>query len=147
MTALLAALLLLPGCGNTDENPTPAAVHIVRGEVFQLPDGTPTSEFLVTHEAIPDWVNPLGKVGMATMTMSFPLAQDVTTDDLAKGDKIEMTVENFAGVDNAPVAYRITQIKKLPADTVLDLTVDPDSDPHDHHHHHGHDHSHHDHDH
>ncbi|MEM1213907.1 MAG: copper-binding protein [Planctomycetota bacterium] len=136
LPALLAALLLLPGCGNTDENPAPDASYTVRGEVLQLPDGTPLREFMIYHEAIPDWVDGQGRVGMEEMPMPFAVADGVSLNDLQPGDKIEFTVDTFFAAENPPAAYHISQITKLPADTELTFTKGPGSTTQPHHHHH-----------
>lgn len=123
----LAAILLALGagaCAPAGDEPEPATepdqVYTVRGEVVGLPQGEGEPRQLrVRHEAVPDFVGSDGEiVGMASMTMPFPVAADVDLDDVETGDKIEMTFEvRWEG--EGPL--RIVEVEELPADTALEF--------------------------
>jgi len=122
---LVAALapLLLAACGGgdrTNDNADPGQSYTVRGEVVALPGGGgPTDHLRIRHESIPSFVGFDGNVvGMASMTMPFPTADDVDLSGLAPGDKIEFTL--VVRWEGSP-GYQITEIHKLPPDTVLDF--------------------------
>jgi Cu/Ag efflux protein CusF len=92
----------------------------VRGEVRSLPQpDNPASAFQLRHEAIPDFVDIEGEeVGMESMTMPFPVAVERLPEGLAVGDAVEMT---FRLDWEATPAIEVTEVKKLPAETVLDF--------------------------
>ncbi|TVQ60919.1 MAG: hypothetical protein EA378_10100 [Phycisphaerales bacterium] len=130
---LLVALglggLLLVGCGDQNGPSRPASdvwteaggarVYTVRGQVVQLPT-SPTTEFQVRHEAIPDFEDRNGEtVGMNVMIMPFPLARGVSIESYEIGDKIE--IEMGVNWTQTP-AWAATRIRKLPDDTALDWT-------------------------
>ncbi|WP_428386589.1 copper-binding protein [Mucisphaera sp.] len=151
--SLLVAISFLPGCGESTDAPAPEApavtdrvdTYTVRGQVVALP--TPgNANMQIAHEAIPDFKNKAGEaVGMATMTMPFPVPADLPLEGVEPGDPVEV---DFS-VSWNPVAYVITRITELPADTELNLTPAHDHAGHDHsghdHDHTGHGHSSHDH--
>lgn len=73
---------------------------------------------MVHHEAIAEWLRPDGTKGMNSMTMPFPLADGVSLDGITIGDIVELTVIQYLG-DKVP--YRVSSIRKLPADTTLNF--------------------------
>lgn len=121
--------LLAGACAPEPEEAEPATepdqVYTVRGEIAGLPQGSgELRQLRVRHEAVPDFVGSEGEVvGMASMTMPFPVAASVDIDDLEAGDKVEMTFEvRWDG--ERPL--RVVEVEKLPADTVLDFeTAEP----------------------
>ena len=131
--------VLLGGCDDGGGDPASqegtTRVYTVRGEVRSLPDAeaVPPTDLMIRHEAIPNFVNPGGDRGMASMTMPFPVFEGVDTLGLAVGDKVEFVLEtNY----DAPWKYRVTQITPLPARAILDFseTFDPadHASPHEH---------------
>ncbi len=123
-TVLLGSLLLSPGChGGEASNPAPQGGagqtrrYTVRGEVVRA--AAPTSqggEVFIRHEPIDDFTDSSGKVvGMASMTMPFPMGPEVLSDPLAAGDKVEL---RFL-VDWSGPAFRVERIQKLPPATRL----------------------------
>jgi hypothetical protein len=84
--------------------------------------GKPTTQLVIHHEAIDDFVNPSGKRGMASMEMPMPVSADVNLAGFAVGDVVEFDLSvwykpQFSAVET----FRITRMTKLPADTVLKL--------------------------
>jgi hypothetical protein len=80
----------------------------------------PTAELVIQHEAIDDFLNPGGRMGMASMEMPLPPDKSIVLSDFAKGDIVEFDLavwytEKFASIES----YRVTRMKKLPADTQL----------------------------
>lgn len=142
--ALIAAVALLSGCSEEDaeHSPTPgpvdtptadteAVVHTytVRGQVVTIPsDARPLDELQIRHEAIPNYadregnvyVNSQGQKGMGAMTMGFPLAEGVSLEGIEPGDPVEFTFVVTWG-ESYPL-YEVTEIRELPADTVLDFS-------------------------
>jgi len=128
-TLLLCVLLAaLPGCGGGERAPAEDAVtdppdqtYSVRGEVVALPDERRPDDrqLRVRHEAIPDFVGFEGEVvGMASMSMPFPLAADVDLEGVEPGDPVEMTFEvRWEGTP--PI--RIVELEELPPGTELDF--------------------------
>jgi len=138
LSALLLALALpaaisAPGCEREAPAPAPApaaaptaspdagpaATYEIRGVIVELPDvKKPSSNLSIHHEAIPSFTANGKVVGMAEMTMPFPLAPGVSLEGLAVGDVVSFTME----VREQPrMNYRVTRITKLPPDTKLDL--------------------------
>ncbi len=124
--------LLLVGCSDDNAGTRPASdvwteaagarLYTVRGQIVQLPT-SPTTEFQVRHEAIPDFQDRHGEtVGMNVMIMPFPLARGVSIDGYELGDKIE--IEMAVNWTQTP-AWAATRIRKLPDDTELDWTPLP----------------------
>lgn len=104
-------------------------VYTARGEVKSVPDGSggAGNHLRIHHEALPDFVGYDGEVvGMASMTMPFPAADDVEIGDLEVGDKIEFTFE--MDWDGSP-AYQIVEIRRLPPDTELDFGQEESEQP------------------
>jgi len=127
--ASCASLAIVPGCKKA-ESPAAAASSIqkdtytVRGLVVQLPDpSNPAAEFNVRHEAIPNFRQQDGKLGMDVMDMPFPLAPGVDLSNLKIGDKVELTFEVELDLnENKFIRYQATAISVLPPETVLDFT-------------------------
>jgi hypothetical protein len=128
--ALLPTLLLavLLGCGGDGRAPAedepatpPDQSYSVRGEVVALPDPRRPDDrqLRVRHEAIPDFVGFEGEVvGMASMSMPFPLAAAVDLEGVEPGDPVEMTFEvRWEG--SPPI--RIVELRELPPGTELDF--------------------------
>lgn len=131
--AILGVLpfLALPAC---DQKPSaqpasaasaPTQAYTVLGLIEQLPDpAVPANTLRIHHEPIPGFMSQGKVVGMAEMTMPFPTAPGVSLAGLAIGDPVEFIFE----VQEKPrMTYQITSIKKLPADTKLNLTNPPKS--------------------
>jgi hypothetical protein len=122
-----AALLLCAGCGGGESADGPAGEvvrYTVRGQVVALPSPeNPAAEFQVRHEPIPDFKSGGQVVGMRAMTMPFPVGEDVSLDEIAIGDIIELTFETTYSPDTQMVeSYRVVSITELPADTELVFT-------------------------
>lgn len=126
MIAAALALVVLGSCkkklADPPENAPPANTQVfeytVRGIVAQLPG--PMNEFAVRHEAIPEFRNPNGSLGMNTMQMEFPLGDNIIlAEDITPGDPVEMTFVVEYG--DAP-RYYAAVVTKLPEDTVLDFS-------------------------
>lgn len=124
--AVLMTLVLAAGCGApepaTEDPPTdpPDQTYTVRGEVRGLPrKGDDPRQIRIRHEPVPDFVGFEGDVvGMASMTMPFPLADSVDLDDVEEGDKVEMTFE--VRWEGSP-PLQVVELHELPADTELDF--------------------------
>lgn len=116
----LAAVACSPAAEEAEPLPEPDQVYTVRGEVMGLPQGPgELRQLRVRHESVPDFVDSEGEVvGMASMTMPFPVAEDVDVDDLEAGDKVEMTFE-VRWEDGRPL--RVVGVEELPRDTALDF--------------------------
>ncbi len=121
--------LLSSACAPEPQEAEPATepdqVYTVRGEIAGVPQGPgELRQLRVRHESVPDFVDSQGEVvGMASMTMPFPVAESVDVDDLEPGDKVEMTFEVRWSGDRP---LRVVEVEELPADTVLDFeTAEP----------------------
>lgn len=117
---LLLGLLILAGaCAGKKSAPLgpPDAVYEVRGVIVALPQQTRSGDMRIHHEAIPSFTNREGKViGMQSMTMPFPVAPGVSTDNLQLGDKIRFRLEVRW---NEGPTVRIAKIELLPGSTRL----------------------------
>ena len=132
----LCLTLALAGCSTEPEAPErperperPAKTYETRGIVRQLPAaGTPGAELFIHHEAIPSFESIDGEVtGMDSMAMGFPVPEPGLIEGLNVGDKVAFSLL----VDwNGSPPLLITDLQKLPADTVLsfDNTDDSQSD-------------------
>lgn len=102
--------------------PAPAApprTYEVKGEVMRLP-AAGSRAIVLSHEAIPDFQSADGKtVGMDAMTMPFGLAEGVSVEGLAPGDRVTFTLETRWELDRDPV--RVIRIAKDDAIYKLDL--------------------------
>jgi Cu/Ag efflux protein CusF len=139
LTAVLALVPWLAGCAGdtpgpagataadapssdadaaTADHSTAARLYEVRGQVVRVPDpADPLADLVIRHEAIPDFAGIDGvEVGMDSMAMPFPLAQEASVDAIAPGDKVRFTLE-VSWEGDPP--YRITALEPLPPDTEL----------------------------
>lgn len=100
--------------------PTEPETYTVRGEIVDLPDPEdPTSGFFVYHEAIDEFRGIDGEVtGMSSMTMPFPVADDVDLEGLGRGDRVEFDL--YVDWEGDP-ATLVTRVEKLPDDTILEF--------------------------
>jgi hypothetical protein len=108
--------------GATTEGSGSSGTHVytVRGQIQELPDPRdPLSGLYIRHEAIDDWIGIDGEVqGMDSMTMPFPVAEDVTFEGIETGDKVTFTLEvNY----DADPAVQVTGVHKLPDDPELEF--------------------------
>lgn len=141
--ALAALTLALAACGSKNESSSAPAdplagltvhVYTVRGEIIALPDAA--QDLQVRHEAIAEFKNPDGSLGMNTMIMPFWPPQGIPKDDpriaariaglsldgLAASDKVELTFDVLWDADNKLVGYYATSVTPLPVDTALDFS-------------------------
>jgi len=102
--------------------PAGSEVHSydIRGEIVELPDpGDPLSGLYIHHEAVDGWVSMEGEVvGMDSMTMPFPVADDLSFEGIEAGDKVTFTLQ--VAYDGDPT-FQVTRVEKLPDDTELDF--------------------------
>ena len=116
LLVLLCGVLGVLGCKG--QHAGGGQTYKVRAKVVQLPvPNSPASGLYLSHEAIDRFVDRDGKVvGMDPMTMSFPIAEDVSLDGLRTGDVVEFELH----VDwKANPEVEITGLRELPADTKL----------------------------
>lgn len=145
IAATVGAMTLLSGCSkeppatesgsgqkasepaNNPDSPVEFS-YTVRGQIVSLPSADrPFEDLQIHHEAVPDFkdrdgnvtVSASGTRGMKAMTMPFPVAEGVSLDGIAVGDKVEFTFVYTWGGESS--GYEITEIKKLPADTELNF--------------------------
>lgn len=116
------ALVALAACAPTPDEPSSddARTYRVRAEIRRLPvEGRPSPELTVRHEAIDGFIDPSGAVvGMDSMTMPFPLADEDLAAGYSPGDLVEMTIE----VDwEAQPAVVVTALEPLPPGTELEM--------------------------
>ncbi len=125
--ALAVTALLSTGCEDHPEVRQEPESYSVRGLVRQLPEPNRRGrELSVWHEAIAEFKDMDGEiVGMESMTMGFPLAEDELAAGLAVGDRIRIDFDVSWDAGNP---LTITAIEKLPAETRLDFEV-RDADP------------------
>lgn len=126
--AIICAGLVLAACSERAPNqPPPTApdqiYRGVRGVVTDLPDPSrPVSNFTIHHERIDDFVNGAGEVvGMTEMQMPFPLAEGVSIEGLAIGDKLSFTFEVRWDRSRTPPlpSWHLTEWTRLPPETEL----------------------------
>jgi len=103
---------LLAACGPPG-NATPASqpnivITPLRGIIEQLPTPDAPRTLTIRHELTQD---------MPSMTMPFTLGPAVPLTGLSVGDKISFRYE----IDLTPRLEHVTQIQKLPPDTVLNF--------------------------
>lgn len=110
------ALTWSSGCSESKKR-VPTQSYVVRGQVKVIyPE---QHELEVHHEAIPDFVDYRGeRVGMMPMVMPFGVDRALSLDELAVGDKLELTI--VVDWDDKPAAT-VTRIRRLPGDTPLRL--------------------------
>ena len=125
LAATVFALSLFLGCEKRDQPTTPPdQTYTLRAMVTALP--TQKQALRLHHEPIPTFVGMTGKtIGMEEMEMEFPfLAPAAKLDGIAVNDPIEATMEMRW---NAKQVYLLTTIRKLPADTKLNIhPLEPD---------------------
>jgi hypothetical protein len=127
-----AVLILVGSFGTSCErtSPTPAAtttqrppekVYTARGRITMLPSKEHlTNDLVIKHEAINDFVNPGGRMGMGSMEMPMPPDKSVSLAEFAVGDIVEFDLAVWYAPEFKTLeSYRITRMKKLPADTTL----------------------------
>jgi len=102
--------------------------YTVRGRVTQLPGDPdhPAREFMVRHEAIPEFRPSMApentKMGMMSMVMAFPLGEGVSIEGISVGDPVEMMFETAYHAETGRLkGYQVRTLNPLPADTVLEI--------------------------
>jgi len=125
--AVLAAIALA-GCKQKQPAAKPTTeihTYTTRGQVAQLPvAGDDRTDFMVRHEAIPEFRGPQGERGMDTMVMPFPIREEpaVSLEGIAPGDKVQITFDVvFDLVKDQPVDWYTVKLEKLATDTELDF--------------------------
>lgn len=125
---LVVACLSLISCGENE--PTPDARYTTQGRVYSVvtPD-SPASEFMIHHEAIPNFVNGQGEVvGMNSHPMSFPrVADGVDVQGLRVGQPVRFTFDVTWG--EAAPTWIITELELLPDDTRFAFEPNTESAP------------------
>jgi len=92
------------------------ATYSARGEVVELP-ASRSGAMTIHHESVPGFRDRQGKPShMDSMAMPFAVADGVSLDGIAAGDKVAFTFE--VRWKSEP-ALRVTKLEKLPADTAL----------------------------
>lgn len=92
--------------------------YVVRGQIVRMPEPGAAPTLSIRHEAIPSFRDRTGAVvGMVPMVMPFPVAEGVSLDRLAPGDKIRF---RFA-MDWRNGRNEIESVEKLPPETVLEF--------------------------
>lgn len=113
---LLLCLALCLACSPRQETAPPAAsggTQIkVRASVVALPGED--AMLHLHHEAMPDFPGQDGQVtGMDSMTMPFPVTQDLSLEGIAVGDRVEASLlVNW----KADPSVQVVAVKELPAD-------------------------------
>jgi hypothetical protein len=87
-----------------------------RGLIMQMPAGGSDRTLMIKHEAIDDFVRDGEVVGMDSMVMPLPVAEDVSLSGLKRGEKVRFTLEVERGTQTG---LQIVSLKRLPADTTL----------------------------
>ncbi|MCB9838306.1 MAG: copper-binding protein [Phycisphaeraceae bacterium] len=130
--------LILTGCGRTTPanpqaaapaaNPDTRVEYTVRGRVTQLPGDAdhPAQEFMVRHEAIPEFRASMSpdndRMGMRSMTMAFPIAEGVSLDGIGVGTPVEMMFETTYDAETGRLkGYVVCTLSALAPDTPLEL--------------------------
>jgi hypothetical protein len=128
---LAAAALTLPACERNPSEPAPPTppapssrgepddTYTVRGQIEQIPTpDKPTSDFIVHHEAIDNFKNPDGTLGMNSMSMPFPLAKGLRLE-VVPGDIVELQFVVWTKPGHR--GYEVRKITKLPPDARLEF--------------------------
>lgn len=125
---IIAAAIATAACKKQQPAAKPTTeihTYTTRGQVAQLPvAGDDRTDFMVRHEAIPEFRGPQGERGMDTMVMPFPIRDEpaISLDGLAPGDKVQITFDVvFDLVKDQPVDWYAVKVEKLAADTALDF--------------------------
>jgi Copper binding periplasmic protein CusF len=100
---ILGEIAFLPEAGDTKRYPK---IHHVQIPTFKKDDGT----IAMTPDGIP---------GMKSMTMEFPLAEGVSVEGFAVGDKVMF---DFAVNWGGRVAWEMTKIEKIDSATEIDFS-------------------------
>lgn len=124
------AAVAVPGCGEglpqAQEDRRVDAIYETRGQIASLPDPTnPTSEFMIHHEAIDDFVHQDGVMrGMNAMVMPFPaVADDVSLEGIDVGD---IVVFSFDVAWEGDPKWMVTAIEEVdPATELVFRQADP----------------------
>ena len=133
--------MTISGCGGSDSPSVRASMtrapadtrveYTVRGRVMQLPGGPehPAREFMVHHEAIPEFRSSMApgdeRMGMMSMTMAFPLSEGVSLAGISVGDPIEMMFEAaYDAGSGRLMGYEVRRLTLLSPETNLDITED-----------------------
>ncbi len=121
-----AALVLLASCTGSSPDPESkreAEAQVVQtyhvdGILTQLPRD-PGRELMIRHVAIEDFVSASGDtVGMNSMTMGFPVADESLLDGFAAGDSVRFVFEVRWGGEKP---LRLTALTHLPPGTELEF--------------------------
>ena len=132
------ACTALAGCGGSSspkpQSPRAAAPadtlveYTVRGRVQQLPGDAehPAREFMVRHEAIPEFRASMApgddRMGMRSMAMAFPLDEGVSLDGIDAGTPIEMMFEaTYDGQTGRLKGYVVRRLTPLDPGTALEI--------------------------
>jgi hypothetical protein len=119
---ILACLVCLTLAGTACDGDSPSGedelgpvpTYTTRGVVLEVAEDA----LVLHHEAIDDYARPNGQItGMDAMVMRFRLEPGIGSDEGGVGDKLEFRFH--AGPDEP--RFVITEVEKLPADTVLDF--------------------------
>lgn len=125
-SVLGAALVLLASCTGCSPDPTTkreaeapvVQTYHVDGILTQLPSA-PGRELMIRHVAIEDFVSASGDtVGMNSMTMGFPVADEALLDGFAAGDSVRFVFEVRWGGEKP---LRLTALEHLPPGTDLEF--------------------------
>ncbi|HMN41382.1 MAG TPA: hypothetical protein PKE29_11100 [Phycisphaerales bacterium] len=125
-----AAGLGLTGASCERSAPTPAPtavkrpadkVYTARGRITMLPAKEhPTRELVIKHEAINDFINPGGRMGMSAMEMPLTPDRSLPLGEFAVGDVVEFDLSVWYAPEFASLeSYLVTRMRKLPEGTVL----------------------------
>lgn len=120
LAIIALAAVLLPFLAACDSDPGYQHTYTTRAVVLSLPGESVTQEFIVHHETIPDYRSINGSIGMNEMAMPIPVPDRSVLEGIAIGDKIELTFGERFEPDQA---MGVISIKKLPADTELNLST------------------------
>lgn len=107
--------LALAGC---DADPGYKHTYTTQAIILSLPGDRATQEFIVHHEAIPEYRSINGSIGMNEMAMPIPVPDHSLLDGFAVGDKVELVFGERFEPDHTMGLISIT---KLPSDTEMDL--------------------------
>jgi hypothetical protein len=135
---MAASPLLISACDNSAKNASTAGVsdapadtyveYTVRGRVTQLPGGPehPAREFIVRHEAIPEFRNTMtpgdDRMGMMSMAMAFPLGEGVSIEGISVGDPVEMMFKTaYDGETGRLKGYTVERLTPLDPGTALEI--------------------------
>lgn len=121
---LAVSALLLAFSTGCDQRQDYEHTYTTRGIVMSLPSEKAYDEFIVHHEAIPEYVSIRGSVGMNEMAMPIPVPDRSMLEGVTVGDKIELVFGERFNVDedgHKTSAMGLISVKKLSRDTELNL--------------------------